>query len=110
MGRKKKLFGNEHTVLLILFFDEYETNNPLGSHWGIQKCGAPYLKIPTLPPNFQSKVQNVFLFGLLNTHIRNDPNIFEPAIDQLNRLETHGINIHINGKLKTIYFKLISIV
>lgn len=29
-------------LLLILFFDNYEPNNPQGSHIGVSKCGAVY--------------------------------------------------------------------
>lgn len=55
---------------LILYFDDYETNNPLGSHKGISKCGAVYAKLPSLPPEYQAKIENLFLFILFNTLYR----------------------------------------
>lgn len=47
----RKDFVGELVLPLILFYDDYETNNPLGSHRGIAKCGAVYVTIPCLPPN-----------------------------------------------------------
>jgi len=43
--------ANSSTVRfpLILHFDDYEPNNPLGSHAGRGKCGAVHLWIPCLP-------------------------------------------------------------
>ncbi|KAK0074910.1 hypothetical protein PV326_012070, partial [Microctonus aethiopoides] len=32
--------------LLLLYYDDYENNNPLGSHRSISKCGAVYVTIP----------------------------------------------------------------
>lgn len=92
-----------------MFFDEYETNNPLGSHRGIQKCGALYVKIPCLPPAYQSKITNIFLFGLFNTLDRDNPLLLKPAIQQLIELETTGIEINIDDESRKIYFKLITI-
>ena len=44
------------TLFIIKYFDDYENNNPLGSHKGISKCGASYIMIPCLPPVYQAKV------------------------------------------------------
>ena len=45
---------------LFMYFDDYETNNPMGSHRGIVKCNAVYLSVPCLPPQLQSKLENIF--------------------------------------------------
>lgn len=49
---------------IFLFFNDDETNNPLGSPAGLAKCGSVYISIPCLHPEYQSKfdtlVQNVF--------------------------------------------------
>lgn len=67
---KSKLASHESTKIvfpLIIYYDDYENNNPLGSHKGISKCGAVYLSIACLPKDFQSKIENIFLFILFNT-------------------------------------------
>ena len=64
---KSAFYSNKICLPLLMFFDDYENNNALGSHKGISKCGAVYLSIPCLPPDFQSKIENIFLFILFNT-------------------------------------------
>ncbi|CAD6210001.1 GSCOCG00010863001-RA-CDS [Cotesia congregata] len=87
---------------VFLYFDDYE-NNPLGSHRGISKCGAVYLKIPCLPPHLSSKLENIFLFILFNTL---DRKIFSVVLDELKLLEKKGITIDLSGEQVKIYFKL----
>ena len=58
---------NRITLPLLIYFDDYENNNHLGLHKGINKCGAVYVAIPCLHLIFQSKVENIFLFLLFNT-------------------------------------------
>lgn len=94
---------------LFLYFDEFEPNNPLGSHRGIAKCGAVNVSIPCLPPEFQSKLDNIFLFSLFNTldreKFKND-SIFSKIIEELDFLETTGITVN-DGQLELqIYFSL----
>lgn len=52
LWREKKKFGNKIVLPLILYFDDFETDNPLGSHQGLAKCGAVYVTIACLPPEF----------------------------------------------------------
>ncbi|KYN28513.1 hypothetical protein ALC57_02067 [Trachymyrmex cornetzi] len=98
------------TVLpLFLYFDDYETNNPLGSHKGISKCGAVYLSIACLPPKLISKINNIFLFILFNSLDRkvfSNSTTFSKVIDELRYLENNGITICHNNEKKCIYFKL----
>lgn len=99
------------TFPLIVYFDDYEPNNPLGSHAGFSKCGAVYLSIPCLPIYMQSKLENIFLFLLFNTLDRNKIDlkiIFSRVISELNFLENEGISISLaNGLEKKILFKLV---
>lgn len=104
---KMKNFKDIFVLPILLFFDEFETNNPLGSHKGIQKCGALYFKIPCLPPEFQSKMSNIFLFGLFNAFDRENLESFRPAVEQLQILEAQGIQITVDKMQKNIFLKLI---
>lgn len=67
---------------LIMYFDEYETNNPLGTHRGLAKCGAVNIQVACLPPIFQAKVANIFLFILFKALDRDNSIIFKPALEQ----------------------------
>lgn len=102
-------FDEKIVLPLILYFDDYETNNPLGSHRGISKCGAIYISIPCLPPKMQAKLENIFLFVLFNTLDRSfftNKVIFQKIVDELNFLEQSGIIINTPSGPKHLYFVL----
>lgn len=69
---RKTLLAPKIVLPLFLHFDDYETNNPLGSHAGVSKCCAVYVSIPGLPDYMRSKLPNIFLFVLFNTLDRKD--------------------------------------
>lgn len=66
---KKILFGDKIVFPIAIYYDDYESNNPLGSHKGIAKCGAVYMSILCLPPEFRSKLDNIFLFILNSLYL-----------------------------------------
>jgi len=104
----KSLQPDDKVILpLMIYFDDYEVNNPLGGHTGIHKCGAVYALIPCLPPAYISKLENIFLFLLFNSSDRTalgNQAIFEKAIDEIQFLENTGINILDNI---TVYFRMV---
>ena len=68
---KKKIeaYPNKIVIPSFVYSGDYENNNPLGSHKGVSKCGAVYYSV-VLPPELQSKVENIFLFLLINSKHR----------------------------------------
>lgn len=106
---KIKSYSGKKVLPGILYFDDYENNNPLGSHKGVSKCGAIYFSVPILPPEIQSKIENIFLFALFNTNFRTlatNRICFAKIIQELKYLEEHGISITINNKTDQVYFVL----
>lgn len=102
-------FGDKFVLPINLFFDDFENNNPLGSHKGISKCGAVYLSISCLPPAIASKLDSIFLLALFNSLDRkmfSNAIIFSRVIDELKELETNGIEISVRNSNVKIYFKL----
>ncbi|XP_066602015.1 uncharacterized protein [Prorops nasuta] len=94
---------------LFLYYDDYETNNPLGSHRGIAKVGAVYDSVPCLPPHLQSKLDNIFLVMLFNTidrQVLGNHCIFSKLIAEINYLETEGITVRVKGEIKKMYISL----
>ena len=94
---------------LILYFDDVEINNPLGSHKTIKKIGACYMSIPVIPAKYASKLENIFLFQLHsyeNHKMLGNHKIFNKIIDELVELETKGITVKINGEEKQVFFVL----
>ncbi|XP_025835683.1 uncharacterized protein LOC112906156 [Agrilus planipennis] len=90
---------NEENKLILpifIYFDEFEINNPLGSHAGIYKIGATYFVLGCLPPQFASQLENIFLLQLHYSEDRKtfgNSVIFAKIIESCRQLEEHGINI-----------------
>lgn len=112
--KKKALFGDKTVLPLILYYDDYETNSPLGSHRGIAKMGAIYIMIPCLPPHIQSKLENIFVPLLFNTLDEKEFDfkiITSKLLDELKDLESTGITIFENtSEEKTIYLTLLTVI
>ncbi|EFN60891.1 hypothetical protein EAG_02219, partial [Camponotus floridanus] len=106
--RKRKNFDNDAIVLpLFIYYDDWEVNNPLGSHTAA--LGGVYCYIPCLPPECISRLENIFLVILFLSRDRKEfgiKRIFAPLIEELNFLEQNGITITVNGNTHKIYFML----
>lgn len=90
---------------LIIYYDDWEPNNPLGPH--SEKIGAVYATVACLPPECQSKLDNIFLTLLFHCDDRKhygNKKTFSPLIDELIFLETTGIQVNIMAEEKKIYF------
>lgn len=102
---KSKIYKDKIVLPLVMFFDDYENNNPLGSYKAVSKCGVCYLSIPVLPPEFQAKIENIFLFILFNTKNRDifrNKVIFSKAINGINALQYEDIPVINNNEEKRI--------
>lgn len=111
---KSKLETNSDKITFPLFAyeDGYETGNPLGSHAGVYNLNAIYVIFPCLPVEFRSKLDNIFLAQLYHADDGENTDkkiIYGRLIDDLNKLNSEGIEICDNGKKTRVYFKLILI-
>jgi len=90
---------------LILYFDDFEVGNPLGSHAGYYKIGCLYYNIPTIPPKYSNRLENVFISTLFHSsdrcHFGNNA-VLQHVINELKILEKDGLYIE-NGK-KHVHF------
>lgn len=104
----------DKTVLpLVLYFDDVEINNPLGSHKGIHKIGVVYSSILGLPHEFLSALKNIFLVQINNYQdhkVVGNKRIFQHVINIIIDLQENGITISIDGKQQKIFFVLAFIV
>lgn len=65
--KKHPLFSKNTNALQIqLFFDEFETTNPLGSKKGIHKLGGIYFTLRNFPPKLNSSLINIHLVALFH--------------------------------------------
>lgn len=108
-------FTTEQLVFPIIFFnDDFEPNNPLGSHSGTHKLGASYFSIAVLPPELRSKLENIFLAGFYYSGdkkmVSSNDSVFKIFVEQINDLTVNGIDIDLNGATIKIYFVLALVV
>lgn len=106
-------FSEKFVLPLLLYFDDFEINNPLGSHSGIHKIGVVYCTIPCIPSEYFSILENIFLLQIHNAKDHSqlgNKNTFFNIINQIQDLETNGLLINIHGRQQTIYFALVGII
>lgn len=110
-GQIKSKFQNRIVVPLTIYFDDLEVNNPLGSHAGVDKVGVVYYKITTLPLEYSSTLDNIFLASIHRTVDRQDAlgntnlnKVLQPLIKELSDLEKYGIKILTNRGPVDVYF------
>lgn len=53
--------GKMNVFPLFVYFDDFESGNPLGSQAGKNKLGAVYVSIPCIPPEYASKLNHIYL-------------------------------------------------
>lgn len=99
--------SNKIILPLILYFDDFETGNPLGSHAGYYKIGCLYYSIPTIPPKYNSRLENIFISTLFHCSDRchyGNNSILKHVINELQLLEKDGI--YVENEDKRVYFAL----
>lgn len=91
-----------------LYFDDFETGNPLGSHAGIHKLGGMYISLPSLPPRLASQLKYILLLYLFHSDDRTDfgNSIFKIVIDEINYLAREGVHVEIEGFKGNVRFVL----
>lgn len=79
-----------------MFYDDFETANPLGSKRGIYKLGGIYFTIRNFSPKFNSSLTNIHLCALFHSQdikTYGFDAILKPLVQDLKALETEGIEI-----------------
>lgn len=98
---------------LLVYFDDYEPCNPLGSHSGVYKIGAMYFSLGCIPPKYSSQLENIFLWGLFYSSDRKhfgNKNTFKKFVETLSDLELNGIDIIVDDVRINVKFALVFIV
>lgn len=96
----KSTIPSINRVLLLplkVYFDDFEPNNPLGSHASIHKTGAVYVQMPCLPPHMDAKLIHIYLAMLFFSQDRDiygNTKVFIPLIEELNYLSKIGIKVN----------------
>ncbi|KAJ8050217.1 hypothetical protein HOLleu_03331 [Holothuria leucospilota] len=89
-------FSDSRNIKLLLYVDECEIANPLGSKAGLHKIGVIYCTIRNLPPKLCSSLSNCFLGALYNAGDAKtfglNP-ILQPLVNDIRQLEQGGLYI-----------------
>lgn len=65
--RTNRLFSEEFSIPLLVYSDECEMANPLGSKTSVHKLGFIYFTIKCLPPEYLSSLKSHFLLAVYKT-------------------------------------------
>ena len=94
--REHAFFSNLRNIRLLLYVDECEIANPLGSKAGLHKIGVIYCTILNMPPKFRSSLCNCFLVSLYNAgdvKIYGYGPILQPLVNDIQLLEREGLYV-----------------
>lgn len=79
-------YKDKIVIPLLLYYDDFETGNPLSPSAGIHKVGAMYYSIAAMPPMYSSTLHNIHLVQLIynsdRTRFGNDK-CFNNVIEEL---------------------------
>jgi len=99
--KENSLFSNECAVSLILYIDDFEACNPLGTSRKIHKICAIYWILGNLPPGSHSSLSSIYLAALIKSDdvkLYGYNAVLEPLINDIIILEQHGIFVAKLGK------------
>ncbi len=99
--RGHPLFSKHSSLQIQLYYDDFETCNPLGSKHGIHKIGCLYFILRNLPPKFNSAVLNIHLVSLFHSQDVKKYGfdaILAPLINDVKILENEGIYLPISSE------------
>lgn len=106
--KKMGLGQNENEIIIELGWDDIDPCAALKSKSTVHKLTAITFKIRNLPPEFEAKVDCIFLVALCETeNTKRDAsinNLFELAVKELRDLGTNGIQIDENSNMKVFLF------
>ena len=57
---------HENAIQIQIFFDDFETSNPLVSKRGIYKVGVMYFTLWNFSPKYNSSLSNIYLVALFH--------------------------------------------
>lgn len=91
------LFSKHRNAIQIqLFYDDFETSNPLGSKRGIYKVGAIYFTLRNFSPKYNSCLSNIHLVTLFHAQdikTYGFSKILDPIVQDIKILERDGIKV-----------------
>lgn len=94
-----------HALQIILYLDEVQICDPIGSYVYNNKLVFVYFTLGNLKPEHRSSFSNIFLISIYYCHLADmytTNRMLKPIIDDIKKLED-GYEMIINGESETIY-------
>ncbi|XP_074109082.1 uncharacterized protein LOC141533888 [Cotesia typhae] len=106
-NKNHEFFKNHKNALAIIFYyDDLVVGNPLGVAAKKHKLSMFYWTLANIKPEVRSSLNIIQLYAIVRTEHLKQPNgvakILQPFITDIVKLQTVGINIHVNGELKNL--------
>ena len=99
--KRNAILSKDCAISLILYVDDFEICNPLGTSRIKHKICALYWILGNLPPGCHSSLSSIHLAALINSNdvkVYGYEKVLEPLITDLITLEQHGIFVDKLGK------------
>lgn len=100
---KRSLYPNKNLIPYLLYVDDLEINNPLGSHSGSHSICNIYYSFPCLPLTKESKLDNIFYGAVIKSadvKLHGNEKCFRRLIQEIKDLEVAGLefenNLHVH--------------
>ena len=97
LWQRKYAHLKELTLLVFIYYDDFDLGNAMGSHAGEQELEGLYLCLQFLPPHLMAKQNNIFVISLCYTKHRKKFGyrvILKKIVEELNSLSTAGIDLN----------------
>ena len=107
------LFQNEVSIPLVIYQDDCEVVNPLGSKTGIHKLGLIYFILKSLPPDMLSSLQPQFLLAVYKSDdvaTYGLDAILCPIVEEIRSLESDGILVNTPNYQGVVKFTVVQVV
>ncbi|XP_060574071.1 uncharacterized protein LOC132731817 [Ruditapes philippinarum] len=95
---------------LVLYMDDIEIVNPIGSHTKKHKVTMIYFTLANIPPEFRSKYEAIQLLAVVKSQDVKEfglGKILHDFVETMNRLNTTGIDFSVNDRNVTVWGGLI---
>ncbi|XP_071845762.1 uncharacterized protein [Apostichopus japonicus] len=95
----------EGAFQILLYVDDLEIVNPLGTHTRVHKITAFYVAFANIPPEDRSRLSSIYVIAIAKTeHLKRHgmKNILQDFISTVNELSSIGVELHI-GDVKKVF-------
>ncbi|KAJ8966103.1 hypothetical protein NQ314_003740 [Rhamnusium bicolor] len=109
---KVKLYPDKLVIPYFLYTDDFEINNPLGSHSGVHSICNVYYSFPCFPQE-NSKLENIFLAATIkcsDVKTLGNEKYFEFLVVELKYLEETGLSIKTGDQILQVHFVIALII